>query len=481
MWYFLGIPLRHRNTQCVHTVYDSSAVVSSRKLRTKTTRKKNAVYKKSVKSLLFRALQKLFGMSINTAHANNGVLIHAGEYILLHSDSVTMDFSGQDNPLFQGSKQGRIYLTSHRMIFNNKKPADTMQSFSAPFVALSDVEIEQPVFGANYIKGKVRAQPNGNYVGEVKFKLYFKAGGAIEYGQALLRAAKTAQGNFHRGGLAGDDPPPYAPAGAWHEAPPPAYQPPPGYYGWLPQHDAFSGPAPNTVYISDNPPPYPGITPQPHQQPYQQPYQQPQQPPQQQPTEPTWYGFSAPPDQQPQQPQQPGYGAQGWNGGYAQPPPYASVGGPAGGPPYGGGVPAQVYGGGPAAPYGGYNPNIPSGFMQPGLQPAGYPGQQPNGYPGGMPPQQQPGGYPPQQQPGGYPPQQQPTASGSAANAAGGAASANFMGFSLPPGNSKEAEAAASAYNTPYNQGPSAPGANDLPPSYNNLPPSYDDASKKHQ
>ncbi|KAH8307136.1 hypothetical protein KR044_005685 [Drosophila immigrans] len=412
-------------------------------------------------------------MSINTAHANNGVLIHAGEYILLHSDSVTMDFSGQDNPLFQGSKQGRIYLTSHRMIFNNKKPADMMQSFSAPFVALSDVEIEQPVFGANYIKGKVRAQPNGNYVGEVKFKLYFKAGGAIEYGQALLRAAKTAQGNFHRGGLAGDDPPPYAPAGAWHEAPPPAYQPPPGYYGWLPQHDAFSGPAPNTVFISDNPPPYPGITPP--QQPHQQPYQQPYQPPQQQPTEPTWYGFSAPPDQQPQQP---GYGGvQGWNGGYAQPPSYASVT-PGGGPPYGG-APAQGYGG-PPAPYGGYNPNVPSGFMQPGLQPAGYPGQQPGQQPGGYP-GQQPAGYP-GQQPGGYPQPQQPSAPGAAANAAGGAASANFMGFSLPPGNSKEAEAAASAYNTPYNQGgPSAPGPNDMPPSYNNLPPSYQDASKKHQ
>lgn len=33
---------------------------------------------------------------------------------------------------------------------------------------------------------------------------------------------------------------------------------------------------------------------------------------------------------------------------------------------------------------------------------------------------------------------------------------------------SKEAEAAASAYNTPYNQGgPSGSGNNDLPPSYN--------------
>ncbi|KRG06529.1 WW domain-binding protein 2 isoform X4 [Drosophila mojavensis] len=257
MWYFLGIPMRHRCT-CVHTVHDSSAVVNSRKFRSKTTVKHSAVYNKFLKSLR-KLFKKLSNMSINTAHANNGVLIHAGEYILLHSDSVSMEFSGQDNDLFRGSKQGRVYLTSHRMIFNSKKPSDVMQSFSAPFVALSDVEIEQPVFGANYIKGKVRAQPNGNYVGEVKFKLYFKSGGAIEYGQALLRAAKTAQSNFHRGGLAGDDPPPYAPAGAWHEAPPPAYQPPPGYYGWLPQHDAFSGPAPNTVFISDNPPPYPGI------------------------------------------------------------------------------------------------------------------------------------------------------------------------------------------------------------------------------
>lgn len=78
-----------------------------------------------------------------------------------------------------------------------------------------------------------------------------------------------------------------------------------------------------------------------------------------------------------------------------------------------------------------------------------------------------------------------------------------FLYFEL---DSKEAEAAASAYNTPYNQGgPQAPGPSDLPPSYNvsrllnielfsafnvhinflitlqNLPPSYNDASKKYQ
>lgn len=45
------------------------------------------------------------------------------------------------------------------------------------------------MFGANFIKGKVRAQKDGGFIGEAKFKLHFKHGGAIEYGQAMLEAA----------------------------------------------------------------------------------------------------------------------------------------------------------------------------------------------------------------------------------------------------------------------------------------------------
>ncbi|KAJ3644845.1 hypothetical protein Zmor_022546 [Zophobas morio] len=128
-------------------------------------------------------------MSLNTAHINGGVLIHAGEQILLYSDNCIVEWSGQGEGAFKGSKQGRLYLTTHRLIFNNKNMNDAMQSFSFPFITLSEVEIEQPVFGANYIKGKVRAQPNGNWVGEAKFKLTFKRGGAIEFGEAMLKAA----------------------------------------------------------------------------------------------------------------------------------------------------------------------------------------------------------------------------------------------------------------------------------------------------
>ncbi|KAL1129114.1 hypothetical protein AAG570_013645 [Ranatra chinensis] len=170
-----------------------------------------------------------------------------------------MDFSGQDSPAFKGTKCGRLYLTTHRMIFNNKKSSDPMISFSFPFCTLSDVELEQPVFGANFIKGKVRAQPNGNWVGEAKFKLIFKKGGAIDYGQAMLKAAHLAS----RNSSSADNPPPYSPpTGPWYQAAPPSYAPPQaGYYGWVPPTHVFPDQPPvNTVYMTDMPPPYPGIT-----------------------------------------------------------------------------------------------------------------------------------------------------------------------------------------------------------------------------
>ncbi|XP_014248368.1 WW domain-binding protein 2 [Cimex lectularius] len=196
-------------------------------------------------------------MSLNTAHVQGGVLIHAGECILLFSENVTIEYSGVDNPIFKGTKTGRIYLTTHRMIFNNKKNTDTFKSFSFPFITLSDVELEQPVFGANYIKGKVRAQPNGNWVGEAKFKIVFKEGGAIDFGQAMLKAAHMAS----RNGSA-NAPPPYSPpTGPTYQAPPPAYAPPPaGYYGWVPPLHVFPDqPQANSVFMTDMPPPYPGI------------------------------------------------------------------------------------------------------------------------------------------------------------------------------------------------------------------------------
>lgn len=278
-------------------------------------------------------------MSLNTAHANNGVLIHAGERysfddfhkisprlwkfphfnnlspppalqlrcsILLFSDNVTMDFNNQNQPEFKGQKTGRMYLTTHRMIFNNKKATDPMLSFSAPFVALSSVEVEQPVFGANCIKGLVTAQEHGGFNGRAGFKMVFKSGGAIDFAQAMLRAVQMARRNYQF-----DAPPPYMPPnGQLYPAPPPAYTPSPqGYYGWHPATQAFpSQPPPNSVYMHDSPPPYPGIGGQ--------------APPMQQPAYSGGGGGGWMPQQQPAQ--NPGYpmGQGGYNpGGQPQYPP----------------------------------------------------------------------------------------------------------------------------------------------------------------
>ena len=132
-------------------------------------------------------------MSLNTAHANGGVLIYSGERILIFYDGVEMAFDMECGmPHFKGHKKGRVYLTTHRVIFNNKSLKDTLQSFSMPFHSLREVELEQPVFGANYIKGKVQADTNGNWEGRGKFKMWFNNGGAIDFGRAMLQAGRLA-------------------------------------------------------------------------------------------------------------------------------------------------------------------------------------------------------------------------------------------------------------------------------------------------
>jgi hypothetical protein len=61
--------------------------------------------------------------------------------IMLFCDHVTMEFSGQDRPEFKGVKSGRLYLTTHRMIFNNQNHKDPLVSFSFPFCTMKDVSL----------------------------------------------------------------------------------------------------------------------------------------------------------------------------------------------------------------------------------------------------------------------------------------------------------------------------------------------------
>ncbi|CAG0917218.1 unnamed protein product [Notodromas monacha] len=207
-------------------------------------------------------------MSLNVAHhpSGAGVVVFAGEYIILYCSGVNFSAEGGDNPVMRGSKTGKLYLTTHRLIFLTDKKTDGLRSFSCPFSTLRNVELEQPVFGANHIKGSVKSEPNGGWTGEARLKLAFKHGGAIDFGKAMLEAAKMSS---RYAAEKKDDPPP---SYDWSVGPgggpglataPPAYYEVPnpnGMYGWMPPYGAFpERPEPSSVYMMQAPPPYPGI------------------------------------------------------------------------------------------------------------------------------------------------------------------------------------------------------------------------------
>jgi hypothetical protein len=68
--------------------------------------------------------------------------------ILLHAPQALLNFTGNDDLKKYGEKIGNAYLTSHRLIFIAKKNSQNLHSFSFPFVVLSQVDVEQPMFGA---------------------------------------------------------------------------------------------------------------------------------------------------------------------------------------------------------------------------------------------------------------------------------------------------------------------------------------------
>ncbi|NXX58721.1 WBP2 protein, partial [Scopus umbretta] len=102
-------------------------------------------------------------MAVNRNHSEGGgVIVNNSENVLMTYDHIEITFSDID-PMpdaFKGTKKGSVFLTPYRVIFVSKGK-DAMQSFMMPFYLLKDCEIKQPVFGANYIKGTVKAEAGG--------------------------------------------------------------------------------------------------------------------------------------------------------------------------------------------------------------------------------------------------------------------------------------------------------------------------------
>jgi len=118
-------------------------------------------------------------MSVNTANTpdGRGVLLFNGEMILLYIKESNLSFEPQNGSgEHRGKKQGSLYLTSHRIIFVNTTGGASLRSLSMPFHSVRDVKLEQPIFGANYLHGKVVADPGGNWNGEAEWKNHIQQG-----------------------------------------------------------------------------------------------------------------------------------------------------------------------------------------------------------------------------------------------------------------------------------------------------------------
>nr|KAF6297321.1 WW domain binding protein 2 [Myotis myotis] len=180
-------------------------------------------------------------MALNKNHSEGGgVIVNNTESILMSYEHVELTFNDMKNvpEAFKGTKKGTVYLTPYR-----------------------DCEIKQPVFGANYIKGTVKAEAGGGWEGSASYKLTFTAGGAIEFGQRMLQVASQASRGEAPPGAYGYS---YLPTGPYVFPPPvangmypcpPGYPyppPPPEFYPGPPMMDGAMG------YVQPPPPPYPG-------------------------------------------------------------------------------------------------------------------------------------------------------------------------------------------------------------------------------
>ncbi|XP_008273373.1 postacrosomal sheath WW domain-binding protein isoform X3 [Oryctolagus cuniculus] len=168
-------------------------------------------------------------MAVNQSHTEDrrGPVIPYGESLLEQCPGVHLSFpqQPQGSSLFSGTKSGTLFLTSYRVIFlTSHSVSDPMLSFMMPFDLMKSCTIEQPVFGANYIKGTIHAAPDGGWEGQATFKLVFRAGGAIHFAQLMMEAASAVIVYGAPSSAYGAPPPVYA-------APPLGYGPPPTGYG----------------------------------------------------------------------------------------------------------------------------------------------------------------------------------------------------------------------------------------------------------
>ncbi|CAB4014323.1 Hypothetical predicted protein [Paramuricea clavata] len=213
-------------------------------------------------------------MAVNQTKAQNGQLFLTNDYVLTDKDGVEFSFekSGNLPGYLLAPRKGRLILTGQKVIFVNSKPNDQCQTITMAFHFIRNLEIKQPIFGANYLQADLTAEPGAGWQGDALFKVTFSKGGAIEFAEAFQRAVRNARTNgrpaMHQPAMNGHyfvpPQPQPGPANGYYGYPAAGYVPPPAYqppaYQPQPYPPPYTGAPPMQYnpYQATAPPPQPG-------------------------------------------------------------------------------------------------------------------------------------------------------------------------------------------------------------------------------
>lgn len=157
-------------------------------------------------------------MSINKINCDGGRITLHGDHVVDHHEGVSFELKGDRVPsTLKGSKNGDIFLTASKVIFVSKAGNS---SFSMEFRSLKNIDVKQPIFGANALTGYVTSELGGGWEGNANFKIEFKSGGAIDFAERLkVTAGQARAGRQQQPQMqpAGYYPPP--PLGGYYYAP----------------------------------------------------------------------------------------------------------------------------------------------------------------------------------------------------------------------------------------------------------------------
>ncbi|ESN91156.1 hypothetical protein HELRODRAFT_182232 [Helobdella robusta] len=190
-------------------------------------------------------------MAVNAAHneSKKKVVIYRDEMIVLYYKEVKLQFDKTKNEFFKNPKTGKLFLTTHRLIFLNERKSDKMISLTMPYLNLKHLDMKQPIFGNNYIVGVIKPD-NEDEVWSVseEFRITINKGGTYELFRMIMDFKRDVAKQAKSDPQENDQPPS-----------PPANKGPTDIFMFYNKYTLPEKERGNLLEMSDQPAPYPSV------------------------------------------------------------------------------------------------------------------------------------------------------------------------------------------------------------------------------